>query len=87
MTRRSQRPTIKALLGAVASVLMAGSLAVSCSNKGGESQVSPCTSEVSCGSKCSVIGTCGTGQYCGAGQRVHGRLRARRHALRRDQDV
>ena len=67
MTRRSRRPSKRALLGAAAFAFLGGLFAISCSGKNnGESQVSPCNSQIACGSPCSVIGTCSTGQYCSA---------------------
>jgi len=69
MTRRAQRSSKKALLAAAVLAFAASGLAVSCGGGSNESQVSPCKSELVCGSACSVIGTCGSGQYCGAGSK------------------
>ncbi len=69
MTSRSRRPSIQSLLRAAAAVTLAlvgGVFAVSCGNKAGDSQVSPCASQMSCGSPCSATVACGTGQYCGS---------------------
>ena len=64
MTRRTQRHTKMALFAAAFGML-GGSLALSCGKSANESQVGPCASQIQCGSACSVIGSCNTGQYCG----------------------
>jgi len=66
MTRRSKRPSKKALFGAAALSLLSGLAAVGCKGSSGESRVSPCESILTCGAPCSAQATCTSGQFCNA---------------------
>ena len=66
MTRPTRRPSKTALLSVAAWGLLGGLLAVSCGGSSKDSQVGPCSSELTCGSTCSASGSCAPGQYCAA---------------------
>jgi len=66
MTRRSQRPSKKALFGAALLSLLGSVVANGCKGSSGESHVSPCESSLTCGAPCSALGTCNSGLYCNA---------------------
>ncbi len=80
MTRRSQRPSKKALFGAAALWLLLGSLAAAGLQRqvAAESRVSPCDSTLSCGAPCSAVTLCGSGQYCNLEQRLYRGLHSER---------